>query len=89
MAYFKRRRIIRKQMDDLLCSICSSSDTTDELNNSSAVLATTQVIPTHLISLMGIYLHQAIILLIQLMTGLTEYRICLNIMCKILLYENS
>ena len=27
-------------MDDLLCSICSSSDTTDELNNSSAVLAT-------------------------------------------------
>ena len=40
MAYFKRRRIICKQMDDLLCSICSSSDTTDELNNSSAVLAT-------------------------------------------------
>ena len=40
MAYFKRRRSIRKQMDDLLCSICSSSDTTDELNNSNAVLAT-------------------------------------------------
>ena len=60
-------------MDELLCSICSSSDTTDELNNSSAVLAThTSNTNTSDQSDWYIYLHQAIIILIQLMTGLTE-----------------
>ena len=64
-------------MDDLLCSICSSSDTTDELNNSSAVLATHTSNTNTSDQYDGyiylyIYIHQAIILLMQLMTGLTE-----------------